>query len=256
MLSDLYCHPRDKNIIFIEDREKDIHEYSIEGIEGKPISVTKLVHKYFPEFNAPRVISNMMGSKKWSTSPYFGMTAQAIEKKWKDDGKEASELGTAMHKNIELYFNKLLLENDSTKEFNMFLDFWAIFSRKYPNFKPYRTEWLIYDEDIKLAGSVDFVLTNNNNEIIILDWKRSKEIKANNVWEKGNYPFDQLHNCNYVHYTLQLNLYRHILENKYGKKVLGMAIVILHPNQNKYKCHRIHKVDLSNVWSSLTKRIE
>jgi hypothetical protein len=35
---------------------------------------------------------------------------------------------------------------------------------------------------------------------------------------------------NFWHYSLQLNMYRMILEHKYGKKVTGLYLICLHPD--------------------------
>ena len=43
-------------------------------------------------------------------------------------------------------------------------------------------------------------------------------------------------NSNFWHYSIQLNMYKTILETKYGKKVTGLYLVRLHPN-NVYKTY-------------------
>ena len=45
---------------------------------------------------------------------------------------------------------------------------------------------------------------------------------------------NHLPDTNYWHYSLQLNTYKMILEHKYGKKVTGLYLVCLHPD-NVYK---------------------
>jgi hypothetical protein len=41
---------------------------------------------------------------------------------------------------------------------------------------------------------------------------------------------NHLPDANFYHYSLQLNVYRTILEEKYGKIIKGMCLVRLHPN--------------------------
>ena len=41
---------------------------------------------------------------------------------------------------------------------------------------------------------------------------------------------DYIPDTNYWHYCLQLNVYKAILEEKYGKKVTELYLVCLHPN--------------------------
>ena len=48
---------------------------------------------------------------------------------------------------------------------------------------PYRTEWMIWDKDHKLAGSIDMIFENEDGTLSIYDWKRSKEIKKQNKWQ-------------------------------------------------------------------------
>src|SRR5258708_23689909 len=178
MLSTINAHERDKNIVFTEEG----HSYTIQGCEKKPISVTSLIHKYFPEFNAETVVKKMMSSANFSKSKYYGKTKEQIKDEWDTNGKDASRLGTLMHKDIENYFNGLPIENPDAREFALFTQFWSDMQLKYPCLKPYRTEWMVYDEDIGLAGSIDFLLTDDDGQIVIIDWKRSHEIKKTNTY--------------------------------------------------------------------------
>ena len=226
-------HPRDDRITFKEEG----HEYTIEGFEGKPLSVTTLIHKRFPSFDADVVIGKMMRSPKWSSSPYFGMTEDEIKSKWDRERDDASSRGTLMHRAIELYFNGELPEADrpDTDEFRHFLKFHADLPKLLGEVQPYRTEWMVFAEDARLAGSIDMTLTNPQGEIIILDWKRSKEIKMSNSFERGYGAWRHLDSCNFIHYSLQLNIYKYMLENYYGKRVVDMNLVVLHPKQPSYQ---------------------
>ena len=77
-----------------------------------------------------------------------------------------------MHKKIENYYQGIDSANDDT--FNLFRTF-------ANNIKlvPYRTEWIVYDWEYKLAGTIDFV-DYQNGEYTIYDWKRSDKIIARN----------------------------------------------------------------------------
>lgn len=249
-------NPRDSNILF----EEETHTYTLIDNGANPISVTTLIHKYFPEFDADVIINKMMRSTKWPKSKYYGRTCESIKEEWKKSGEEASKSGTLMHKNIEDYINNIIMcegnnntNSNGSKEFAMFIKFWEDLIKKYPSLRPYRTEWIVYDEDIGVAGSIDCLLTDDKDNLVIIDWKRSKEIKKENRFEKGKFPFETLDNCNYSHYSLQLNFYRHILETKYGKNIIFMMLVVLHPNQSSYICHPIPKIELSHVWPILSK---
>jgi hypothetical protein len=111
----------------------------------------------------------------------------------------------------------------------------------HPHLKPYRVEWMIFDEEVRLAGSIDFVNENPDGTLTIYDWKRCKEIKKTNRF--GTFALTEcishLPDTNYWHYALQLNTYKTILERKYGKTVKQMMLVALHPNLPSYQVYTV-----------------
>lgn len=229
-LSVLNSHPRDNYIQFYEPT----HTYTIKG-NSDYLSVTTWIHSFFPKFNADEVIRKMMGSRNWNKdNKYFTMTPDQIKQEWDLNGKEAASLGTKMHSNIENYYNEIPFEEKfiGTPEHNYFMNFF----NDHPDHKIYRTEWTVYSEEYKIAGSIDAVFSvPSTSDVIIGDWKRSKEIKYENTYEKGFPPLKHLDNCNFNHYVLQLNIYRHLIETYYDQKVSGMFLVILHPNAKSYQ---------------------
>jgi len=243
MLSLKNNHPRDKRIRFVEDS----HTYYVDGSSEGYISSTTLVHKLFEKFDADKVISKMRKSYKWTSSPYYGMTDEEIKEKWNNNRDYAASSGTKMHENIENYYNK---QEHSTegKEFSLF----KCFEDDHKDLKPYRSEWCVFDEEAKVSGSIDMVYEDpdDNSKLIIGDWKRSKEIKFENKWQKGISPHTRhLDDCNFVHYSLQLSIYKYILEKNYDKKISECFIVVLHPNQDSY--NKYHIMDLSEEISSI-----
>ena len=127
---------------------------------------------------------------------------------------EAMILGTKLHKDIEIYYNTGK-SNNNTKEFRYFENF----LKEEPELIPYRTEWSIYDEDIKLSGTVDMIFKNKDGTYSIYDWKR--QVYFTEVDRKR--------------YSLQLNLYKKIIESKYNLKIKGLFLLCLHPNNSNYQ---------------------
>ena len=254
-------HDRDTNISFQEEG----HKYTIHtDPDSKYTSVTTWNHTHFPHFNADLVIQKMMKGKKWNPqNKYWGMTPEQIKALWNANGAAVSGAGTDLHYNIECFMNDpaqpypyvhkelaqkyIIAQNElkdapapaPAKEWQYFLDF----LRDYPDLKPYRTEWTIYDEDLKLSGSIDMVYENPDGTLMIYDWKRSKDIsRVNNFNEYAKTPcISHLPNSNFWHYSLQLNTYKGILERKYGKKVTDLYLVRLHPDaeENTYELLRV-----------------
>jgi hypothetical protein len=139
---------------------------------------------------------------------------------------------------------------DST-EFGYFLKFFGDYA---PKVRPYRTEWTVFDEAVRISGSIDMVFENldpatgePDGTLSIYDWKRCKEIKKTPFSAKDYSPnpvIAHIPDTNYWHYCLQLNTYKAILERCYGKRVTDLFLVCLHPdNKNgSYQCIRV--VDL------------
>ena len=237
-LAKLNPHERDSRIVFDEGP----HIYYIDGSCNEYTSVTTFNHNHFEKFDADKIIKGMMKSKKWTQSKYYGLSVDEIKALWDKNRDEAAEAGTKMHYDIECYYNECPNENDSI-EYQYFNNFLTA----YPELKPYRTEWTVFHEELKLAGSIDMVFKDmNDGSLLIYDWKRSKEIiKSNSFGKWGNKEcIEHLPDTNYWHYCLQLNTYKAILEEKYGEKIKGLYLVCLHPDNKNKNYQRIKVADL------------
>lgn len=226
-------HPRDNDIHF----DEPTHVYTIKGDSKGWISCTGFLHCFFPHFDANETIRKMMASKKWPESKWYGMSAAAIKAAWDANGREASEAGTAMHLGIEMVMNgaekEVAKEVMLTKEWEYFWRYWKKDSEIW---EPWRTEWEVWDDELKLAGSIDMIYRNKKDgTFAIYDWKRAKDMKMENPFGTGYGPVNHLPDTNYWHYTLQLNVYRWLLEKHYGLKISEMALVVLHPNNKSYQ---------------------
>lgn len=243
MLSNINPHPNDTEIVF----EEEGHKYSVTGC-GQTVSVTKLVHAQFPQFNADEIISTMMAKDSWPSSQYYGKTPDDIKAMWSANGAQASAAGTKLHNDIESYYNEEPFTNDSD-EFRHFLAFdeW----RKKRGLTPYRAEWTVYDVPHLLAGTIDMCFIKSDGTIAIYDWKRVKQLRRVSYDKKTGISdaCKDVPDCNYYHYSLQLALYRWILETNYGLKVSETALVALHPAQETYEIHTT--ADMAHVVEAL-----
>lgn len=263
-------HPRDNAITFTEED----HAYYING-KKLDTSCTSVIKKFFDPFDALKIankLSYRMKNKK--NSQYFGMTGNDIVEMWKKE----TDLGTMLHANVEFLMNSYKADFPFDKyefaqnEIMLEMQYFSNFVEDFVDsgiIEPYRTEWLVYDEAIGVAGSIDIVFEEKktipselfveNDEGVwiknkqkklrkederrfwIFDWKRSKELKYK-AYEKNNVckiPGSFIDDCNFSSYSLQLNLYRTILEKNYDINIAGMALVVIHPNSDNYKVHLV-----------------
>lgn len=232
------------------------HKYEITSdSKSKYTSVTTWNHKHFPKFDADAIIANIFRSKSWGPDhKYWGLTAEQIKALWKANGDAAAGTGTNLHERIENFMNDKRFQFEYTQKelYEIYKcdnknkvddavewEYFIRFVNEHPELKPYRTEWMIFDEDLKLAGSIDMVYENQDGTLSIYDWKRSKDISKINGWNKfaTNPLISHMPDSNFWHYALQLNTYKAILERKYGKQVTKLCLVRLHPDneENTYE---------------------
>jgi hypothetical protein len=235
-LAKLNAHERDQHIQFYEGP----HIYIVKG-EGGYTSVTTWNHSHFSHFDADAIATRVVNGKasKDPKSKYYGMTKEEIILSWDKNRDSAAGAGTKLHYDIECYWNQMPVTNDSI-EYQYFTNF----VRDFPELKPYRTEWTIYYEELKLSGSIDMIFENPDGTLQIYDWKRCKEIKYENYGQTAHREcIKHLPDTNFWHYVLQLNTYRKMLEANYGKKVTALYLVCMHP-ENPYKNYERIEVPL------------
>lgn len=237
LLQEKNKHERDNHIIFDEGP----HIYTIDG-DSNYTSVTTWNHSHFKHFNADEVIQNMKLGKNWNeNNKYWGMTDDEIKNLWKQNGNEEAGKGTKLHYDIECYYNNIESKNDSIE--------WTYFMNFYEDHKkmiPYRTEWMVWDKDLKLAGSIDMVFENEDGTLSIYDWKRCKEISKTSWDFSTTKCIEHIPDSRFWHYSLQLNTYKYLLEKNYNKKIKDMYLVKLHPNNKRKNYEKIKVADLSD----------
>lgn len=143
---------------------------------------------------------------------------------------------------IKRKYKYTMYERKASKEMQQFYEFhkMATFEEEWA---PFRTELRIYDEDLDLGGSIDMLYKHSTYDedipgrknLVMVDWKRSKKINDCNKFEQGYAPLEHLDSCNLNYYSLQLNIYRMILEKYTTYKVVHMALAVFHPSQKEYE---------------------
>ncbi len=220
-------HPRDSRIAF----DAESHTYTAYSPDGTPTeckSVTTIVEELFEQFDAD------YWAVRKATPTH---TPEMLKAEWAAKGKQARDLGTQLHDRIEHHYlgDEPSAEALSDKAFCLFLRFAASHV-----LKPYRTEWRIFSEKYRIAGTLDF-LACDNGRFEIYDWKRSSKIIGpdglpvrTNAYGKHAYaPIENVPDTVFHHYALQVSLYRYLLEEEYGIYVEDAHLGTFHPT---YDC--------------------
>jgi len=241
ILKHVNWHPRDDRVYFDEGP----HKYYIDGDRRGYISVTTYIDAYLfhNPFDKHAALNASLLKDK-----YRGMSRKQISQYWKRTNLQSQLDGTKMHANIEYYNNGFPYYNHD-KEWFLYECFEADFP--YLVALRFRTEWVIYDDELCIPGSIDMVYRDPNNpkHLILYDWKRCKVINTDPskaYGKRGTVPgiSDHLPDLNFWHYAFQLNIYRAIIEKNYGYHVSEMYILCLHPSQETtYLRYKIERMD-------------
>jgi len=217
------------------------HTYFIDGREMT--SATRLIGKFKQSFD----------SEYWSTkkAKERGISQEEILAEWKYKADYSCEKGTLLHEYAENYLNnkifpyndergkKLLKEgpNDLKKDFEKLKTlFHQFYEDSYGKLIPIKSEIIVGDEQLRICGMVDQLFWNNKaNELQIWDWKTNKEIKRNNKWQQFKDPIAHLDVCEFNTYSLQLSLYRFIIEKNTNLKLGDSYIVWFNEKNTHYE---------------------
>lgn len=165
------------------------------------------------------------------------LKAQEYVDKWETTKNEACERGTAYHLGQELaayggtnkYVKKYTDPNKSypckKNDFDL--------SRENGIYPEYLIHWSTEDDELKIAGQVD-LLIKGGNKLSILDFKTNREIKTSSFFDRSKgknkkmlYPLNDLDDCNFYHYAMQLSTYAWMLQ-KNEPKFRIKELVLLH----------------------------
>ena len=221
--NEVNSHVRDGLINFDPSR----HVYTLGDEEFE--SVTSVVENCFAKFDAVA-----WARKKRPEDP------ESLLAEWEEKGKTARDLGTLMNDRIERHYLGELPDSDALTDptFARFLNFAA----EYP-LTPYRTEWRIFSERYKIAGTLYFLAVDDNGRFNIFDWKRSTQVFDhygnvidNSFRRTAEPPLQFLADTTFNHYALQVSIYRFILAEHYGIEVNRAFLGVFHPDMPRHYC--------------------
>lgn len=203
----------DDNIILIED----VHKYQLkDDPQFEFTSCTAFAKYFFKTFDKIGIANKLTG-----THPnYTHLTPQELVENWDEIAAE----GTLIHQEIENFIND---RSEPTHPKSKYAAEWLNANILNKNKYKIYSEVIIYSKELKLAGTIDVLIYDESKNIYkILDWKTNRKIDTQSYnGEVGNHDASStLMDCNYYHYSVQLSLYRYILEKYYGLKVTGTAI--------------------------------
>lgn len=216
------------NIAFDEETHKYIHPKDETG-NAEYISVTTLIERFFP-FDLKRYIEKKAKDED--------RTEEDVLDEYLTNRDEAAEKGTYLHNQIE-NFLKGIDYDSNTIEFQQFLDFYKK-EIKTRNLIFSDAEKMIFSNKHNVAGTIDCLFKkDNNDEFVMLDWKRSKKLIIDGQPRIYGYGYalselNSLDNSSYYRYCLQQNIYKYLVETEYSMRISSMKLVVLHEKYPDY----------------------
>lgn len=204
-------------------------------------------HTYTDDYNTKFISCTQFGDlfkfkRDWAAirkkyAEKYHIDEAEVKAKWEAAGQYATTLGTEIHSvmeylwqgkdypgNPEVFAKFPGMEEDFIARKKIATD---IFRKMSNRFEPIANEFRVYDRDIKIAGTIDFIAWDKIDKcLVIIDWKSSKKFDKNSFkpGEMMSYPFNEYQDCNTNHYSLQLSVYKYIVEKNTGLKIGKMIL--------------------------------
>jgi len=217
----------------------DPHKYYLG--DTQLMSVTTLLHKYQEEFN----------EDYWSKikANEYGIPQRQVKRAWNFINKKGTMKGSAIHDYAENRFlnkvfsypKQLILDEFGFDPIKIEYD---ITQKHVDRFHhdvkgkliPVRTEMIVYDKESLIGGMLDILFYNvRTKEFQIWDWKTNKkfdmEMKSRHFSDK----LYMLEDSDLEIYSLQLAMYKLIIEKNTGIKLGKSYVVWFSHNNDNYK---------------------
>ena len=208
--------------------------YTWEIVDRIP-SVTQFVAHYTPEFDAEAIAAKVAGKQ--------GRTVEEVKTEWEDGKNYACEFGTRVHANQEAMMTgnqPTSAPEDEREQAIMLAGCQAMNDITSAGWRPFAAEKMVFSPMLRIAGTIDAIFVRGR-EMLIVDWKTNKAInRANRYHVHMLPPIEDLDDCEFTHYMLQLNLYQRILSRDgYINKETHPRKMIVHLTPDGYKTYPV-----------------
>lgn len=228
--------------------DRQSHQYFTASHTLTP--ATRLVRSVFPEFNAIKTSESLackelgIDLQNATAADYLKIKehSRTLRASWstsRDFGTQTHELAEqCLLAGVDNYVELGKPYMHSNKIDGMVLSYFPGISNFIEDNKHLLREGLVSTEQtvwssvFNTAGTIDFLTYSSDSKSLdIWDWKTDKSIcpPELNFGKFGFGMFSHLPDTNYYHYTLQLGVYRRLLEDL-GLPVSGMHLVHLRPS--------------------------
>lgn len=193
----------------IKFRESD-HSYHVAKDKKYTGATTflKCVKEPFDEAKWLPIKARHNGIKPWE-----------MKQQWKKKADDSIIKGKAVHYYLEMLWNNKIVDCPSKSARQFYMDY-------KDKVTLLRSEFLLCDDDIEVASQIDALFVDREGRVIIADYKTNGDFTMESKYKLLS-PCQDLMACKYHEYSLQVSLYKHML-NKAGMTVDDMWIIWIH----------------------------
>lgn len=175
-------------------------------------------------------------------------TMEDVLEEWDYKGDIARTKGTLLHNYAENYWQNKVFpinyelydrfgEGEMKRRLEPCIDlFHKFYEDASKSLRPVRMELVVADRELGIAGMVDCLFWNDKTkQHEIWDYKTNKEIGTFAKYGgRFKAPINYLHECEANAYSLQLSLYKYIIERNTKIKIGSMWLIHIHEDQETY----------------------
>lgn len=200
------------------------HKYVTDNVDDFT-SVTTFIHTFFPDFESEKIATRCAKKR--------GVSVESLLDDWEQEGALGNSIGNNVHDFCEKYLLGQTLPNPVNEKAKAMMSQMMVPLKNFKNnFEIFmQPELPIFSESLKLAGTIDLpAIRKKDKAFCLIDWKTNKKINVYNRYKSyGEIPIDHVDNTNYMHYSLQLNLYEYLLKREdYIPKDTDVKKAIVH----------------------------
>jgi hypothetical protein len=190
--------------------DKERHIYTNPDTNERYISVSQLLKLYKEPFKKDFLAAKVAKKEK--------VTKEEILERWEKNNKEACDKGTNIHSILEKY-----IKDDIVEDRALIDELQKVFDKRY--YRKINSEYIVYSDEHKVAGTSDCIADVDEIHFDVMDFKTNKKFNFENRY--GEYlktPLNNLQQCQYNDYSLQLSLYAYLYSQLTGKKLRKIEI--------------------------------
>lgn len=219
----------------------ETHTYYYKG-NRVSISTTGLIHQYSQEFDKWEMSANVARKRE--------ISQLEVLEEWRMENLHSTIKGSMIHeyaqslwlgKKYTFNFDEIPIEIDLTRLKQELANMTKQALNFYNDYKDLYElvgcEIYLGAPDFDECGATDMLLMNKlTEELLVIDFKSNKKIDYESFGHKKmKVPLQKYEDCNYIHYSLQLNAYCYKIEYMTGIKVKDKLLIYFDCNKDNYE---------------------